>query len=189
MGFLLNNDGENDFLLADTYSKDDIFWITLRGLISKGKINEAEDMLFKEAEKNPSMEIYEIGERMYSLLANKSEEELKKYNGENGRLAYVAIEGIVYDITNLSGLELFNGTNLRLGSDITKEFKTYYRGDKELLKDAKEVAILHDFNESQRGKHIEHNLKELTLNELSKYNGEKGKPPYISIFDTIYDLS
>ncbi|HBI6896858.1 cytochrome b5 domain-containing protein [Clostridium perfringens] len=118
-----------------------------------------------------------------------SSEELKKYNGENGRLAYVAIEGIVYDITNLSGLELFSGTNLRLGSDITEEFKTYYRGDKELLKDAKEVAILHDFNESQRGKHIEHNLKELTLNELSKYNGEKGKPPYISIFDTIYDLS
>ena len=37
-------------------------------------------MLFKEAEKNPSMEIYEIGERMYSLLANKSEEVLKKYN-------------------------------------------------------------------------------------------------------------
>ena len=26
------------------------------------------------------MEIYEIGEKMYSLLANKSEEELKKYN-------------------------------------------------------------------------------------------------------------
>ncbi|EGT3615823.1 hypothetical protein FHH43_06160 [Clostridium perfringens] len=80
MGFLLNNDGENDFLLADTYSKDDIFWITLRGLISKGKIDEAEDMLFKEAEKNPSMEIYEIGEKMYSLLDKKSEEELEKYN-------------------------------------------------------------------------------------------------------------
>ncbi|MDU7885789.1 MAG: DUF6483 family protein [Clostridium perfringens] len=80
MGFLLNNDGENDFLLADTYSKDHIFWITLRGLISKGKIDEAEDMLFKEAEKNPYIEIYEIGEKMYSLLANKSEEELKKCN-------------------------------------------------------------------------------------------------------------
>ncbi|MDZ4992655.1 hypothetical protein GNF80_06655 [Clostridium perfringens] len=80
MGFLLNKDGENDFLLADTYSKDDIFWITLRGLISKGKIDEAEDMLFRETEKNPSMEIYEIGEKMYSLLYKKSEEELEKYN-------------------------------------------------------------------------------------------------------------
>ncbi|HHD2754277.1 TPA: DUF6483 family protein [Clostridium perfringens] len=80
MGFLLNKDGENDFLLADTYSKDDIFWITLRGLISKGKIDEAEDMLFREAEKNPSMEVYEIGEKMYNLLYKKSEEELEKYN-------------------------------------------------------------------------------------------------------------
>lgn len=80
MGFLLNKDGENDFLLADTYSKDDIFWITLRGLISKGKIDEAEDMLFREVEKNPSMEVYEIGEKMYNLLYKKSEEELEKYN-------------------------------------------------------------------------------------------------------------
>lgn len=80
MGFLLNKDGENDFLLADTYSKDDIFWITLRGLISKGKIDEAEDMLFREAEKNPSMEVYEIGEKMYNLLYKKSEKELEKYN-------------------------------------------------------------------------------------------------------------
>ncbi len=71
-------------------------------------------------------------------------------------------------------MELFNGTNLRLGSDITEEFKTYYRGDKELLKGAKEVAILHDFNESQRGKHIERNLKSLTLKELSKYDGKNG---------------
>lgn len=80
MGFLLNKDGKNDFLLADTYSKDDILWITLRGLISKGKIEEAEDILFKEAEKNPSMEVYEIGEKMYNLLEKKDEEELRKYN-------------------------------------------------------------------------------------------------------------
>src|SRR5699024_4529838 len=106
-----------------------------------------------------------------------------------GSLAYVAIEGIVYDITNLSVLELFNGTKLRLGSDITEEFKTYYRGDKELLKDAKEVAILHDFNESQRGKHIERNLKELTLKELSKYDGKNGNPAYIAVNGIIYDVT
>lgn len=87
MGFLLNKDGENDFLLADTYSKDDIFWITLRGLISKGKIDEAEDMLFREAEKNPSMEICEIGEKMYSLLDKKSDEELKQYNFSKEEIA------------------------------------------------------------------------------------------------------
>lgn len=80
MGFLFNNDGDSDFKLSDTYSKDDILWITLRGLISKGKIDEAEDMLFNEAENNPSEEIYEIGEKMYSLLSKKSDDELEAYN-------------------------------------------------------------------------------------------------------------
>ncbi len=118
-----------------------------------------------------------------------SSEELIKYNGENGKPAYVAIEGIVYDLTNLSILELFTSVNLRLGSDITKEFKTYYRGDRELLKGAKEVAILHDFNESQRGKHIERNLKSLTLKELSKYDGKNGNPAYIAVNGIIYDVT
>lgn len=80
MGFLLNNDGEDNFLLSNTYSKDDIFWITLRGLISKGRIDEAENMLFKEAEKNPSEKIYEIGKRMYNFLSNKRDEELMECN-------------------------------------------------------------------------------------------------------------
>ena len=139
----------------------------------------------EEAEIMDGVEEYYPQQRLKIM----SSEELKKYNGENGSLAYVAIEGIVYDISNLSVLELFNGTNLRLGSDITEEFKTYYRGDKELLKGAKEVAILHDFNESQRGKHIERNLKELTLKELSKYNGENGKPAYIAVNGIIYDVT
>ncbi len=139
----------------------------------------------EEAEIMDGVEEYYPQQRLKIM----SSEELEKYNGENGSLAYVAIEGIVYDISNLSVLELFNGTNLRLGSDITEEFKTYYRGDKELLKGCKEVAILHDFNESQRGKHIERNLKELTLKELSKYNGENGKPAYIAVNGIIYDVT
>lgn len=80
MGFLLNNDGEGDFLLSDSYTKDDILWITLRGLISKGKIDEAEDMLFREAHNNPSEQVYEVGEKMYNLLDKKSEEELQNFN-------------------------------------------------------------------------------------------------------------
>lgn len=139
----------------------------------------------EEAEIMDGVEEYYPQQRLKIM----SSEELKKYNGENGSLAYVAIEGIVYDITNLSILELFTSINLRLGSDITKEFKTYYRGDKKLLNDAKEVAILHDFNESQRGKHMEGNLKELTLEELAKYDGKNGKPAYIAVNGIIYDVT
>ena len=139
----------------------------------------------EEAEIMDGVEEYYPEQRLKIM----SSEELKKYNGENGSLAYVAIEGVVYDITNLSVLELFNGTNLRLGSDITEEFKTYYRGDKEILKGAKEVAILHDFNESQRGKHIERNLNDLTLEELSKYDGKNGNPAYVAVDGIIYDVT
>ena len=139
----------------------------------------------EEAEIMDGVEEYYPQQRLKIM----SSEELEKYNGENGNPAYVAIEGIVYDITNLSVLELFNETNLRLGSDITKEFKTYYRGDKELLKEAKEVAILHDFNESQRGKHIERNIKDLTLKELSKYDGKNGNPAYVAVNGLIYDVT
>ncbi|MDK0708863.1 cytochrome b5 domain-containing protein [Clostridium perfringens] len=137
------------------------------------------------------VEIMEGVEEYYpqQRLEIMNSEELEKYNGENGNPAYVAIEGIVYDITNLSVLELFTSINLRLGSDITKEFKTYYRGDKEILKDAKEVAILHDFNESQRGKHIERNLNDLTLEELSKYDGKNGNPAYVAVDGIIYDVT
>ncbi|TPE22436.1 cytochrome b5 domain-containing protein [Clostridium perfringens] len=139
----------------------------------------------EEAEIMDGVEEYYPQQRLKIM----SSEELEKYNGENGNPAYVAIEGIVYDITNLSVLELFNGTNLRLGSDITEEFKTYYRGDKEILKGAKEVAILHDFNESQRGKHIERNLNDLTLEELSKYDGKNGNPAYVAVDGIIYDVT
>ncbi|MGU8476172.1 cytochrome b5 domain-containing protein [Clostridium perfringens] len=139
----------------------------------------------EEAEIMDGVEEYYPQQRLKIM----SSEELEKYNGENGNPAYVAIEGIVYDITNLSVLELLNETNLRLGSDITEEFKTYYRGDKEILKGAKEVAILHDFNESQRGKHIERNLNDLTLEELSKYDGKNGNPAYVAVDGIIYDVT
>ncbi|WP_300259170.1 cytochrome b5 domain-containing protein [Clostridium sp.] len=118
-----------------------------------------------------------------------SSEELKKYNGEDGNPAYIAIEGVIYDITNLSILELLSSKSLKLGTDITREFNKYYREEKEILKGVKEVAILHDFKESQRGKYIQGNLKDLTLEELAKYNGKNGNLAYIAVNGIIYDVT
>lgn len=139
----------------------------------------------EEAKIIEELESYSKEERL-KIMNSK---ELELYNGKYGKGAYIAFEGIVYDITNLAVLEFFNNTNLRLGSDITKEFKSYYRGDKSLLKDAKRVAILHDFAESKRGKHIGRTLSNLTLEELSKYNGKDGMPAYVAINGKIYDVT
>jgi predicted heme/steroid binding protein len=58
--------------------------------------------------------------------ANKSTEktftidELKKYNGQNGNPAYVAVNGTVYDVTNAKGWQ--NGTHkngITAGKDLT----------------------------------------------------------------------
>lgn len=49
-------------------------------------------------------------------------EELKKYNGQNGNPAYVAVDGIIYDVTNAQGWR--NGQHkdgVTGGKDLSKE--------------------------------------------------------------------
>lgn len=55
-------------------------------------------------------------------------EELKKYNGQNGNPAYVAVNGIVYDVSNV--LEWSNGLHqgLTAGNDLTEEFSNSPHG-------------------------------------------------------------
>lgn len=84
-----------------------------------------------------------------------SKEELSNYDGKDGRLAYIAIFGIVYDITDLPLVDILKNSGLSLGEDITLDFENTYRGDDNILKGAKKVGVLHEFEESVRGKHIE----------------------------------
>jgi predicted heme/steroid binding protein len=54
--------------------------------------------------------------------------ELKKYDGQNGNPAYVAVDGIVYDVTNVKNWE--NGTHhgLSAGQDLTQAIKSAPHG-------------------------------------------------------------
>ena len=47
----------------------------------------------KKASQTGSSSAQESGEKVFTL------EELAKYNGQNGRKAYVAVDGVVYDVT------------------------------------------------------------------------------------------
>ena len=47
-------------------------------------------------------------------------EELKEYNGENGKPAYVAIDGIVYDVTDVEPWEGGKHHGNVAGKDLSK---------------------------------------------------------------------
>lgn len=71
-------------------------------------------------------------------------DELREYNGEDGNPAYVAIDGIVYDVT---GVESWAGgkhaETLTAGNDYTEEIMEAEHG-KAVLDDLTEVGTLVD---------------------------------------------
>lgn len=56
-------------------------------------------------------------------------DELKKYNGQNGNSAYVAVDGIVYDVTNAKRWRNGNHENCAAaGSDLSNAIKSSPHG-------------------------------------------------------------
>ncbi|WP_300382060.1 cytochrome b5 domain-containing protein [Clostridium sp.] len=75
-------------------------------------------------------------------------EELSQYDGSNGKAAYVAVEGIVYDLSNEK--TWVGGTHFGLvaGRDYTEEFKSCH-GNNKVLKNLPRVGVLnHIFKEN-----------------------------------------
>ncbi|WP_367569496.1 cytochrome b5 domain-containing protein [Lacrimispora sp.] len=55
-------------------------------------------------------------------------EELAAYNGKNGAPAYVAVHGVVYDVTNNSVWRGGPHFGMEAGNDITEQFNTCHPG-------------------------------------------------------------
>jgi len=69
-------------------------------------------------------------------------EELKQYDGKDGRPAYIAYKGKVYDVSeSLLWLEGEHQAQHMAGKDLTEEMSTAPHGE-ELLERAKLVGIL-----------------------------------------------
>lgn len=58
----------------------DLLKIIIKRLVNDGNYNKAENILFEELSKSNSQEIYQIALDFYSLLLEKSDDELKKGN-------------------------------------------------------------------------------------------------------------
>ncbi|WBW99052.1 cytochrome b5 domain-containing protein [Oceanirhabdus sp. W0125-5] len=91
------------------------------------------DELFAECYR----EIDEINRKRFNGREVEREftrEELKQYNGENGKDAYIAVNGVVYDVTYES--QWGGGTHFGVvsGTDGTEEFNQCHGGEEILVK-------------------------------------------------------
>ncbi|MBM7621237.1 putative heme/steroid binding protein [Bacillus tianshenii] len=60
-------------------------------------------------------------------------EELARFNGKNGMPAYVAVNGIVYDVTNNRAWAAATHFALTAGKDYTQEFASCHAGQQSIL--------------------------------------------------------
>lgn len=61
-------------------------------------------------------------------------DELALYNGKNGNPAYVAVNGVVYDVTNNPAWAAATHFGLNAGNDVTNEFASCHAGENILSK-------------------------------------------------------
>lgn len=92
--------------------------------------------------------INELTGESYNYYRQQKEftlDELSQYNGRNGNPAYVAIEGIVYDVSNETVWNERKNKGITAGEDLTEQFN-YYHGMYEILNNAPKIGVLTDDN-------------------------------------------
>lgn len=80
----------------------------------------------------------EINEKQISLTTKQLEE----FNGANGKLAYVAVNGIIYDVSLEAAWGGGTHFNLYAGKDLTDQFEKCHGGSQEILDRLPQVGIL-----------------------------------------------
>ena len=100
--------------------------------------------------------------------------ELKEFNGKDGKPAYVAVDGIIYDMTNSVPWKNGSHNGFEAGNDLTKEIKEVSPHGVGKLENVVEVGRVRVL---------------LTLEELKEFNGKDGKRAYVAVDGIIYDMT
>ena len=114
--------------------------------------------------------------------------ELSQYTGTNGSIAYIAVSGVIYDVTN----EFNNGQHQGMqlgGTDATDAFASSPHSASFLSSltiigslEGFDPIIVETINAGET-------LPVFTLNELSQYSGVNGTTAYIAVNGVIYDVT
>ena len=77
-----------------------------------------------------------------------TKEELSKFNGKSGMQAYVAVNGIIYDVTNSAAWGAATHFGLSAGNDLTAQFASCHAGQPILQKLPQVGKMMNDSFES-----------------------------------------
>lgn len=95
------------------------------------------DELAKDNDKNSEINSNSREELRYYKL-----EDISKFDGKNGSLAYVVINGTVYDVTSMRHWIEGNHYGLSAGRDLTEYFETCHKDEKDILKKLRIVGTI-----------------------------------------------
>ncbi|WGS64726.1 cytochrome b5 domain-containing protein [Marinitoga aeolica] len=160
-------------------------WVGINGLVydltysklwkngeHKGKHNAGMDLTYEIKELSPhgigKLEKFDIVGILGFTL-----DDLKEFNGKNGKKSYVAVNGIIYDMSHSKLWK--NGEHKgrhNAGMDLTYEITKLSPHGLKKLDNVYPIGVLI-----------------LDLNDLKKFNGKDGNKAYVAVNGIVYDMS
>lgn len=147
-------------------------------IVDKGKHYKKEEKCEKEEKHKKKEKKCEKHKRQSNLTLEK----LSKYNGKDGNPSYVAVNGTIYDVSNISKWKGGNHFGLLAGNDLTSEFLNCHSDNLNILQNADIVGTLIDSKSRE-------DIKYFRIDEVAKYNGKNGNLAYVIVDGIVYDVT
>lgn len=176
--------------LLQTYPKE--YCETIIKVMNK-VFEEIVDYLEEEKEKVKKIVKKTMRDEIFTI------EELAKFDGKNGNPPYVAIDGIVYDMTEVPKWGSGNHYGIMAGQVLDKQFEQCHVGNKSIIDNVTVVGRLEDSRISKVEsikeqskidiKKYRDEVRYYKIDEISKFDGCNGNLAYIVINGIVYDVT
>ena len=119
-------------------------------------------------------------------------DELAVYNGQNGQKGYIAVDGVIYDVSQVFPNGMHQGVHLA-GTDATSAFEASPHA-RSILNGLKIIGSLDgaptiNVETTTSATQVEGYMKVFSLDELAEYNGKNGQKTYVAVLGIVYDGS